>query len=142
MEPRFRVVNVADWNDIGFLYLLLSQRSSEENISHSKMPSFLEHHAFVQSDPYKVWYMIYIENEPFEECKIGSVYISKENYVGIHLVRAFQKMGIGTEILKQIVLDDVTSRPIYANINPANAKSIKLFERAGFIHIQNTYKLS
>jgi L-amino acid N-acyltransferase YncA len=28
-----------------------------------------------------------------------------------------------------------------ANINPANARSIRMFEKMGFGHIQNTYRL-
>ena len=42
-------------NDADFLFELLLQRSSKENISHKKMPTYEEHIKFIISKPYYKW---------------------------------------------------------------------------------------
>ena len=39
-------------SDVDFLYEILSERSSIENISHKEMPSYRKHVNFVLSKPY------------------------------------------------------------------------------------------
>ena len=45
-------------SDAGFLFELLLQRSSKENISHKKMPTYEEHIKFIISKPYYKWYIV------------------------------------------------------------------------------------
>ncbi|MDC1319580.1 hypothetical protein N8Y93_02675 [Litorivicinus sp.] len=60
------------------LYRLLEQRPHA--ISHKKMPCYADHQAFVESHPYRVWYIVTLKQAP-----IGSVYISNENTVGLNI---------------------------------------------------------
>tara|TARA_B100000768_G_scaffold177471_1_gene191711 strand:- start:777 stop:1202 length:426 start_codon:yes stop_codon:yes gene_type:complete len=59
------------------LFKLLNQR--KHFISHKKKPSFAEHQEFVRSNPYRVWYILERNSKP-----IGTIYISKENTIGIN----------------------------------------------------------
>ena len=49
--------------DTRFLFDLLRERKSYENISHNEMPSYKEHIKFVSSKPYSQWYVIYSRNK-------------------------------------------------------------------------------
>ena len=46
------------------------------------MPSYKEHESFVNSDPYRVWQLIYLG----PEC-LGSVYLKFDNTIGFNLKR-------------------------------------------------------
>jgi RimJ/RimL family protein N-acetyltransferase len=99
------------------------------------MPTYNEHIDFVQSKPYSKWYIIY-----FGRKKVGSVYISKQNEIGIFIKRKFLKKGIGTKVLK-IILEKNPKKRFLANINPKNKKSIEFFKKNGFKLLQKTYEL-
>lgn len=121
--------------DYLFLYELLSQRDTKVNISHKKMPTFQEHVKFVKSKPYEKWYIIKNCQE-----KIGSIYLTKQNEVGIFLKKQNQKEGIGSSALILLIQSNPRSRYL-ANVNPKNIKSIKFFEKHDFKLIQYTYEL-
>lgn len=121
--------------DYRFLYQILKEREINTNISHKKMPTYNEHIDFVQSKPYSKWYIIY-----FGRKKVGSVYISKQNEIGIFIKKKFLKKGIGTKVLK-IILEKNPKKRFLANINPKNKKSIKFFKKNGFKLLQKTYEL-
>ena len=121
--------------DYRFLYQILKEREMDTNISHKKMPTYNEHIDFVQSKPYSKWYIIY-----FGRKKVGSVYISKQNEIGIFIKKKFLKNGIGTKVLK-IILEKNPKKRFLANINPKNKKSIKFFKKNGFKLLQKTYEL-
>lgn len=121
--------------DYRFLYQILKEREIDTNISHKKMPTYNEHIDFVQSKPYSKWYIIY-----FGRKKVGSVYISKQNEIGIFIKRKFLKKGIGTKVLK-IILEKNPKKRFLANINPKNKKSIEFFKKNGFKLLQLTYEL-
>jgi len=121
--------------DYRFLYQILKEREINTNISHKKMPTYNEHIDFVQSKPYSKWYIIY-----FGRKKVGSVYISKQNEIGIFIKRKFLKKGIGTKVLK-IILEKNPKKRFLANINPKNKKSIEFFKKNGFKLLQKTYEL-
>ena len=74
-------------DDIRFLYNLLKERDSRVNISHRTMPSYEEHTHFVLSNPYSVWYVIKLKNK-----KTGSIYLSKQNEIGIFIKKEFQNL--------------------------------------------------
>ena len=122
-------------SDFKFLYNLLKERDPVANISHLKMPSYHEHVKFVKSKPYSKWYVIYHNSR-----KIGSVYLSKQDEIGIFLKKNFQSKGVGKEAIE--ILIEKNPRSIYlANVSPKNTSSKKFFKKQGFRLIQYTYEL-
>ena len=122
-------------SDLQFLYDLLNQRQSNENISHKKMPTFDQHIAFVKSKPYSKWYVI-LENKS----RLGSIYLSKQNEIGIFIDKNSRKLGIGNKALELLIQKNPRKRYL-ANINPKNKKSINFFTKNKFKLIQYTYEL-
>jgi len=121
--------------DIRFLYELLKEREPSTNISHRKMPTYNEHVNFVLSKPYSKWYIIYHEKN-----KVGSIYLSKQNEVGIFIKKTFFMKGIGTDALRLLMELNPRER-FLANINPKNKKSTEFFKKNGFKILQHTYEL-
>lgn len=133
-DLKFRLLDShISTNDIGYLYLHLSQRTQDESISHKEMPTYDDHYMFVKSMPYKFWYMIEKSAKV-----IGNFYMTHKKEFGIFIIPEYRNQGIG----KLIVEDFLGHAPLFANINPKNTKSIKLFESLGFEHIQNTYRFN
>ena len=75
--------------DIEFLFDLLKKRDPISNISHKKMPSYSQHIKFIKSKPYSKWYIILKENE-----KIGSIYLSKNNEIGLSILESKRTKNI------------------------------------------------
>lgn len=122
-------------SDCLFLYELLKERDPRANISHKKMPSFNQHVKFVLSKPYSKWYVI-VESEK----DAGSIYLTKNNEVGIFIKKNMQGRGIGFKALRLLIEKNPRSRYL-ANVNPKNEKSIQFFKNNGFKLIQHTYEL-
>jgi len=122
-------------SDSNFLYELLKQRDPRANISHKRMPSFKQHESFIQSKPYSKWYII----QNFKN-DVGSIYLSKNNEIGIFLIKKNQNNGIGKSALKLLIKKNPKVRYL-ANVNPKNKKSIDFFKKNGFKLIQYTYEL-
>ena len=122
-------------SDSNFLYELLKERDSRANISHKKMPSIKQHEKFIQSKPYSKWYIIQNYNK-----EVGSIYLSKNNEIGIFLIKKNQSKGIGVNVLKLLMEKNPKIRYL-ANVNPKNKKSIEFFKKNGFKLIQHTYEL-
>jgi RimJ/RimL family protein N-acetyltransferase len=135
LHVHIKLLHAKD-SDHRFLYNLLKIRNPIANISHRGMPSYKEHVNFVESKPYSKWYVIYYRNQ-----KAGSVYLSKNDEIGIFLKNEFQKEGIGEKVLEMIKLKNPRKRYL-ANINPKNKKSIKFFKKNNFKLIQYTYELN
>ena len=135
MEQNKISLKLVNHTDHEFLYDLLKNRNPNFNISHKKMPLFKEHVKFVNSKPYSKWYIIMRNKE-----KLGSIYLSKQNEIGIFLKEDIQGKRIGTTALKLLMIKNPKKR-FLANINPKNKKSIKFFEKNGFELIQYTFEL-
>jgi len=133
-ENKIRLQAVTK-SDYKFLYNLLKQRGSSVNISHKKMPTYTQHVKFVLSKPYLIWYTIRVKNK-----KVGSIYLSHQNEIGIFTEKKFQNKGIGKQVLKMIMKKHPKSRYL-ANVNPKNKNSIKFFKKNSFKLIQYTYEL-
>jgi RimJ/RimL family protein N-acetyltransferase len=119
---------------VTMLYKLLEQRTADVNISHMRMPTYEQHLRFIGREPYREWWIIWgggIE-------AIGSLYLTRENEIGIGLLKEYQGMGYGTAALNWMLRKHRGER-LLANINPNNARSIALFEKFGFELIQHTY---
>lgn len=128
---RFRKVTISD---VDFLYELLMQRDPNTNISHKKIPTFLQHKKFVESNPYSYWYMIFSKN-----VKIGTIYLTNINEIGLHIKKEFQNLLIEKIILNKLFQKHPRSRYL-VNINPKNKKSIEFFKKNGFKILQHTYE--
>lgn len=115
--------------NIKLLYNLLAERTPEQSISHKQMPTMANHTKFVESQPYKEWLMIY-DNEKVQI--VGSIYVSKQDEIGLFIFKEHQGKGYGKEALS-FILENNVNTIFYANINPQNYKSINLFKKFGFL---------
>jgi RimJ/RimL family protein N-acetyltransferase len=122
--------------DHKFLYELLKEREPSTNISHKKMPTFNQHVNFVLSKPYSKWYIIL---QGIDE--VGSIYLSKQNEIGIFLKKGSHHTGIGTAALK-LIMNKNPKKQYLSNINPKNNKSIEFFKKNNFKILQYTYELN
>ena len=123
-------------SDCLFLYELLSARKPNVNISHKKFPAYIKHVKFVMSKPYSKWYIIYRATE-----KIGSIYITKQDEIGIHFKEQNLTNKIRSKVLKMIIKKNPRNRYLI-NINPRNTKMKKFLKNEGFELIQHTYEIS
>ena len=120
-----------------FLYNLLAERKSHENISHKKLPSYTNHVKFIKSKPYAKWLLI--------ECRekiLGSVYLSKNNEIAIWIKKDIKdyKMKIRKKILEEVITK-FTRKKYLTNINPRNKKIINFYKKNGFKLIHSTFQL-
>ncbi len=115
--------------NIKLLYNLLAERTPEQSISHKQMPTMENHTKFVHRRPYKEWLMIY-DNE--KVLVVGSIYVSKQDEIGISIFKEHQGKGYAKEALS-FILENNVHTIFYANINPQNYKSINLFKKFGFL---------
>ena len=122
-------------NDALFLYELLKTRDSLANISHKKVPSYDEHVNFILSNPYTAWYII-----EYEEEKIGSAYLSKQDEIGISLVDDSLYDKIGKSVIKLLIKNNPRKRYL-ANVSPQNKKLQDFFVNSGFTGLEYTYEL-
>jgi len=122
--------------DSKFLYELLKNRDPLINISHKKLPTYDKHKKFVKSYPYSKWYII-----NYKKRKVGTIYISKQNEIGLFLTNEFQREHIGTNALNLLIQKNPCDRYL-ANVSPKNIKSQKFFKKNGFKLVQYTYELS
>ena len=120
-------------DDAEFLYELLKQREGRVNISHHSAPIWEEHLNYIKNHSYKSWDIIWVDNN-----RIGNIYLTQRDEIGIFVDKKFQGHGYGSQALKQFMKKNGKKRYL-ANINPTNYKSIQFFGKHGFIHIQNTY---
>lgn len=120
------------------LWDLLEERDPIANISHRRMPTFMEHCEFIKSRPYIDWWIVAKEG-PHATVAVGAAYVSRAYEIGIQIFRAEQRKGYARAALAEI-LSRFEGQRMLANINPANAASLALFAEFGFKHIQNTYE--
>ena len=120
-------------DDAEFLYELLKQREGRVNISHRSIPTSTEHRDYIENHSYQSWDIILVDNN-----KVGNIYLTQRDEIGIFLDKKFHGRGYGSQALKQFMKKNGKKRYL-ANINPTNYKSIQFFGKHGFVHIQNTY---
>ena len=133
-EPPIKLKPVSK-SDYRFLYNLLIERDSRQNISHKKIPTYNQHVSFVSSKPYSKWYVIL-----YGVNKAGSIYLTSQNEIGIFLKKEFRTQNIGKKALEMIIQKNPRKQYL-ANINPKNKKSINFFKRNHFKLIQYTFEL-
>tara|TARA_A100001037_G_scaffold278848_1_gene280104 strand:- start:1341 stop:1763 length:423 start_codon:yes stop_codon:yes gene_type:complete len=137
MEKKLSIISlkIVRDSDSKFLFELLKERDPRTNISHKKMPTYDEHLKFIKSKPYTKWYVILKSRE-----RIGSIYLSKNNEIGIFLSKKYQGKNIGNEALAELIRKNPRKRYL-ANVNPKNKKSSKFFKNNDFKLIQHTYEM-
>lgn len=133
-NPLVKLKNVTKY-DYRFLYELLKKRDPRANISHKKMPTYKKHVEFVKSKPYSKWQIIYYKNQ-----KAGSIYLTRQNEVGIFIKKTLQGKNIGKEALQMLMENNSRIRYL-ANVAPKNTKSIRFFKKNGFKLIQYTFEI-
>ena len=121
-------------SDVKFLFDLLKERDPHVNISHRKMPTYSQHTKFIKSKPYSKWYIILKSKQ-----KIGSIYLSKNDEIGIFLSKKFQGKNVGNSALNELMKKNPRKR-FLANVNPKNKKSISFFKNNNFKLIQYTFE--
>ena len=121
-------------SDVKFLFDLLKERDPRVNISHRKMPTYSQHTKFIKSKPYSKWYIILKSKQ-----KIGSIYLSKNDEIGIFLSKKFQGKNVGNFVLNELMKKNPRKR-FLANVNPKNKKSISFFKNNNFKLIQYTFE--
>ena len=90
--------------------------------------------------------MFEITKESYEEQiklldeRIGSIYLSYQNEIGLFFKKEYSKTMIANYVLK-IFMKKNPEQQYFVNINPRNKKSIKFFTKNGFKILQHTYKL-
>ena len=117
-----------------FLYGLLLERPKEANISHKSMPSFQDHVRFVDSIPYSAWYLIVTNKGE----RVGAIYLSKQNEVGIAIGEQHRGKGYGALALE--MLRKLHPGRLLANVAPGNYASHEFFKAMGWKVIQYTYE--
>ncbi len=137
-------------DDAQFLFELLNERDPRANISHKKMPTYTSHVNFIKSKPYKKWYIVFVvrklsgKNNPtskYQKIKSASVYLSKNDEIGIFVLKKFHRIGVGDFALSEIIKRNPRKRYL-ANVSPKNKKSMGFFKSNGFKHIQQTFELT
>jgi len=122
--------------DHKFLYDILKNRKKIEDISHKEIPTYGQHTLFVNSKPYSKWYIVIYQNQ-----KVGTVYLSKINEIGIHLV----EHDIDKKLYKKIIIKLMEKNPkkrYLMNVGIKNEKLSKLIESYGFHKIQITFEIN
>ena len=120
--------------DIDFLYNLLKRRSSRVKISHKKMPILSQHKKFVKSKPYSRWYII-LKNKK----KIGSIYLTQLNEIGMSLRKEFDYKEIKESVLEKLIAQSPKDRYLI-NISPKNKRAMNFYKKKGFKLIQYTFE--
>jgi RimJ/RimL family protein N-acetyltransferase len=121
--------------DYEFLYELLKMRDPRTNISHKKLPTYDEHVRFVMKKPYKKWYIIKSNDQ-----KVGSIYLSLKDEIGISIKKKFQRKGIGRKAVKLLMEKNPRDRYL-ANVAPNNIKQQEFFKKLGFTALEYIYEI-
>lgn len=136
------------------LWDLLIERPTHANISHNGRPRFEDHERFVDSRPYRAWYLINADlppsgfDRPFGWHYAGAVYATNRNEIGIAVFHRFQRLGLAAHAIRLLVtqlppLPGIAAirTPYYvANVAPENEASHALFESLGCTLAQLTYR--
>lgn len=128
-------LNQVTKNDTLFLYDLLKNKDPNANISHKKMPSYDEHVEFVMSKPYTNWYII-----EYEKKKVGAIYLSKQDEIGISVSNDYEYDQIVKPALKLLMKLNQRKRYL-ANTSPKDVRSQEFLLKNGFIGLEYVYEM-
>lgn len=143
-------------NEFAFplLYDLLKERDDTINVEHTELPSYEDHVAYcLRHGLIGRWWFVLDGDEI-----VGMVECRKDNAVGIFIFKKHQGKGYGPRALEALISEvsphrdrlrsiktdvNIAGRgPFLARINAKNARSIAMFEKAGFKLKSLTYELA
>ena len=125
-----------------FLFEIFQKRKKNDRISSFINLSYEEHCRFINEHPYRYWFLVKKTDR-----YIGTLYISNENCIGIHLLQRYQNYF---ELLINQVLEtyeplpavpSVRSSNFIVNISPNNNQLETILQKMGANCIQKTFKL-
>ncbi|MDA9011031.1 GNAT family N-acetyltransferase [Gammaproteobacteria bacterium] len=129
-------------NDADDLYELLKAR--EHPISHANMPSVSEHKEFIENNPYLHWIKVSYLNK-----SIGTIYIFKNNSVGINIIKKFNSPLYISQVLNFIgkfkpnqEKKSLIPEYFYINTSSDNLKLIEIYNALSLREIQVSHKLT
>lgn len=129
---------------VELLYDILRERPAEANISHKELPSFEDHDRYVRSRPYRTWLLVLNDYQQ----RVGAVYLSNLNEIGIAILKKYQRMGYAQQALDELrkipplpAVPGQRNGHYLANVAPRNEASHALFTKAGARPIQVTYEI-
>ena len=128
-------LNQVTKNDTLFLYDLLKNKDPNTNISHKKMPSYDEHVKFVMSKPYTNWYIIECDKK-----NVGSIYLSKQDEIGISIDNDYEYDKIARPALKLLVKLNPRKRYL-VNVSPDDIRSQEFLLKNGFTGLEYVYEM-
>ncbi len=143
-----RLVNVyRESTAVDVLYALLQERQVETRISHQWLPSASEHRKFVESKPYRYWYLI--RPTTYGGAFVGELHATHLNEIGVCVFAKHRGHGYGTKALRLFMarhrpLRAITSKRVarwLANIAIRNEPGKQFFAKMGFERIQETFAL-
>ena len=121
---------------------ILKSRDTQSNISHTKLPSYKKHKQFVNSKPYRYWFLILSSNQV-----IGNTYITRLNEISIKLKKKnslYYQETLSLLINNFKPLKAIPSKrrsSFLLNVSSKDKSLISLFSRMGLKKIQETYKV-
>src|SRR5262249_40196581 len=87
---------------------LLQERPPEANISHAGGVTVEAHRAFVQSYPYRNWFVI--DSDPVKDeqgvattVPVGCVYVTKQNWIGIAILKGWKRLGYAERAIQNVI---------------------------------------
>ena len=125
------------------LYNILKKRDTKTNISHKKIPTLKQHVNFINSLPYRYWFIIKKSSSV-----LGSIYVTRSNEISISLLKKSTKNF--SEVLS-LITNSIKPLPAIAskrngkfilNLSPSNKFYNKLLKSIGAKKIQETFLLS
>ena len=138
----YEIIKIIRDNDAQALILYDLLRKRSHSISHKQMPSQQEHREFILSHTYRAWYLIKDVSS-----YIGSVYINKNNIIGINVIDGFedcisQVISLVTARHKPLApRPSIRQAAFCINVPPTNLRMIEELEKLGATLIQKTYSL-
>jgi len=132
---------IPERDQIRLLFDLLGARCHP--ISHARMPSFLEHEAFVRGHPYRCWYLI----RDGGGCT-GSVYITRDNTIGIDITQGATRRLLGKTLAfvrenhaPYPGIPSIRGDEFSVNVSPGNAELIAAMKGLGLGVVQISFAI-
>ena len=126
---------------IEILYDLLKKR--KYSISHTELPNFSEHIEFVNKNPYRYWFLIYLSEEI-----LGNFYIQFDNSIGLNIKDKYYSyidevvQFIERNFKPNKELKSKVAPYFYINVPYANIELRKLLNEMTLTPIQCTYRVN
>jgi len=126
---------------IEILYDLLKKR--KYSISHAELPSFSDHREFVDKNPYRYWFLIYLSEEI-----LGNFYIQFDNSIGLNIKDKYYSYI--DEVVHFIERNFKPNKELKSKVAPyfsinvpyANIELKKLLNEMKLTPIQCTYRVN